>query len=388
LWQKALASLGSMTERERLRTLGLYYSIVTRNFGKAIETYEELVEKYPADDAAHNGLAVQYFYSLDFPSALKEGRVLLDIYPNSIMGRSNYSLYAMYASDFATAIEESVKVRELDPSYFKAWLAVAMNALAENDIESARDAYGSMAEASARGELSSTLGIADVALFSGKPDESIDALNAGIESSTAAGSQYFLATHYIALAEAQFASGSPDNAGESIELALATSGGLSRQVPAAMMYIEMGAADKAGELAATLGASLQPQSRAYGKFIEGMAALSAGEHVLAIDSLTAGIGFADLWLLRFSLGRAYLESGFFAEALDELTAASERHGEATSVFLDDLPTYRYAATLPYWLARAELELGMSDDALRHFEEFLQRRPGNDPLAQDARQRMN
>jgi len=387
-WQKALSTLGTMTERERLRTLGLYYSLVTRNFQKAIETYEELVEKYPADDTAHNGLAVQYFYSLDFPNALREGRVMLDIYPNSVMGRSNYSLYAMYASDFATAIEESVKVRELDPSYFKAWLAVAMNALAQNDIEGARDAYGTMAEASARGALSSTLGIADVALFSGEPDESIDALNAGIESSTAAGSQYYLATHYIALAEAQFAGGSFEDAGESIELALTTSGGLSRQVPAAMMYIEMGAADKAGELAAILGASLQPQSRAYGKFIEGMAALESGEHVLAIDSLTAGIGFADLWLLRFSLGRAYLESGFFAEALDEFISADERHGEATSVFLDDLPTYRYAATLPYWLARAEQELGMNVEADRHYEEFLSRRSENDPLAQDARQRVN
>ena len=60
-WKQALQNLGSMTERERLRTLGLYYSRVTRNREKAIETYTDLVEKYPADDAAHNGLAIQYF---------------------------------------------------------------------------------------------------------------------------------------------------------------------------------------------------------------------------------------------------------------------------------------------------------------------------------------
>ena len=83
LWTKALENLGSMTERERLRTLGLYYSRVSRNREKAIESYTALVEKYPADDAAHNGLAIQYFYTLDFDSALEAGGHLLDIYPSS-----------------------------------------------------------------------------------------------------------------------------------------------------------------------------------------------------------------------------------------------------------------------------------------------------------------
>ena len=80
------------------------------------------MSKYPADDTAHNGLAVQYFYTLNFKAALDEGAVLLDIYPGSVMGRSNYALYAMYATDFATAVVEAEKVRELDPTYFKAWL--------------------------------------------------------------------------------------------------------------------------------------------------------------------------------------------------------------------------------------------------------------------------
>ena len=126
-WKKALENLGSMTERERLRTLGLYYSLVTRNFAKAIETYETLVEKFPADDTAHNGLAVQYFYALDFDKAREQGSVMLDIYPNSVMGRSNYALYAMYSTDFETAVTEAAKVREMDAAYFKAWLPVAQS---------------------------------------------------------------------------------------------------------------------------------------------------------------------------------------------------------------------------------------------------------------------
>ena len=388
LWQKALSTLGTMTERERLRTLGLYYSLVTRNFQKAIDTYELLVDKYPGDDTAHNGLAVQYFYTLNFAKALEEGHILLDLYPNSVMGRSNLALYAMYAGDFETAVDEAEKVRELDPAYFKAWLPIAMNALSTDDFATANQAYDAMAAASSRGELLATLGLADVALYSGNPEGAIEVLQKGIAASEAAGSQYYLATHRIALAEALLAGGNSSDVESAIASALATSAGLSRQVPAALLFVQVERGDLAARMAVELGATLQPQNRAYGKLISGVIALEQGSHVAAIDSITAGIEFADLWLLRFWLGRAYLDAGYFAEALDELSLAKERRGEATSVFLDDLPTYRYAATLPYWLARAQQELGMKDEAVRNYAAFVARRPDSDPLAQDARQRMN
>ena len=44
LWDKALATLDSMTGRERLRPAGLYFSIVTPKFCKAIEKYQNPVE--------------------------------------------------------------------------------------------------------------------------------------------------------------------------------------------------------------------------------------------------------------------------------------------------------------------------------------------------------
>ena len=106
-WEKAMANLGSMTERERLRTQGMYYWGVTRNTQKAIETYENLVEKYPADHVGHNNLAVQYFLALDFDKALLEGGKAVEIYPSNAIARSNYALYAMYSSDFDTAVVEA-----------------------------------------------------------------------------------------------------------------------------------------------------------------------------------------------------------------------------------------------------------------------------------------
>lgn len=388
LWSKALETIDTMTERERLRTLGLYYSIVTRNFNKAIETYEALVEKYPADDAAHNGLAVQYFYALDFQSALRAGAVLLDIYPNSVMGRSNYALYAMYASDFQTAVDEAQKVRELDPDYFKAWLPVAIKALDGGDIAAAQGAYESMQTKGVRGKMMSQIGLADAALYAGDFAAAEQALAGGIEAATQAGSQNNLATMRMVRAEMLWLQQRPeDQVRAALQEALETSGRLPREVPAALIYAELGDVAAASAIADKLAGALQPQSRAYGLLIRGRLALLGNDPVSAIESLTAGVALADLWLLRFHLGIAYLEAGYFAEAIDEFMACQTRRGEATAIFLDDVPTWRYMATLPYWSGRAQEGLGMRHAAQQNYRAFISRRAEDDPLAVDARQRI-
>ncbi|MCJ7591059.1 MAG: hypothetical protein MUO51_06865, partial [Woeseiaceae bacterium] len=88
------------------------------------------------------------------------------------------------------------------------------------------------------------------------------------------------------------------------------------------------------------------QSRAYGLMLQSAAARKAGNHVEAIDLLRSAVDLADLWLVRFELGRAYLEAELYAEALGEFLTCEERRGEAAAVFLDDMPSYRYLATLP------------------------------------------
>ena len=386
-WKKALELLGTMTDRERLRTLAIYYSRVTRNRDKAIEAYTELAEKYPADDAAHNGLAIQHFYTLNFDAALEAGGKLLKIYPNSVMGRSNYALYAMYASDFETAVAEAEKVRDLDPEYFKGWLPVAMKAMADGDDETARGAYDSMSGIGFRGASTAALGLADLAIYNGDYDMARTILLQGIAEDEAANSQYFAATKYIALAESELAASNETAALEALETGLGFSSREAQSVPAALMYLRTGDVDKAREIAAGLSRQLQPKARAHGLLIDGLIAMENGEHVQAIDALSSAVELADLWLARFYRGRAFLEGGFFAEAMDDFLVCQERHGEATAVFLDDLPTYRYMATLPYWLGRAQEGLGMTADARENYTTFVGYRPGGDPLADNARQRL-
>ena len=386
-WEKAMANLGSMTERERLRTQGIYYWGVTRNYQKAIETYETLIEKYPADFVGSNNLALVKFSALDFDGARAEGRHAVQIYPGNAIARSNYALYAMYSSDFATAVSEAEKVRELDPTWFAAWLPIAMNALSSGDLETARSAYQSMSETGKRGASTASLGLADLEFFTGDFDSARNILTQAISADQAMNNKYGEAVKHMALADVLLELGEVEAAAELAERGLETVRAPATLVPAALVHISAGDQDAALHIAASLAEQLSPQSRAYAEMITALVFLESGDHLAAINQLTAAIDTADLWLLRLHRGRAYLEGGYYVEALDDFTVAQDRHGEATAVFLDDLPTYRYMSALPYWMARAQQGLGMSHEARQNFSQFVSRRPAGGAMADDARHRM-
>jgi tetratricopeptide (TPR) repeat protein len=387
LWDKALMYMDTMTERERMRTLGLYYSVVTRNYPKAIESYAALVAKYPADDSAHNNLAVLNFFMLDFAGALAEGQKVLQVYPNVAIYRGNYVLYAMYAGDFETAVAEARKLLESDPGYFKAWLPIAVHALSAKDPETARQAYESMKATGEQGAATASLGLADTAIFSGDFELARKILEADIESDISSGNQYIAAAKYMSIADSYDSEGDTKSAAEAATKALDVSNSEPWIIGAALTYLSAGQLDRAQLIADNLSGELQPQSRAYGMMINAMIASQQGRHVEAIETLTEGIALADLWLLRFSLGKAYVSAGYHAEALDEFMHCQSRHGESASLFLDDLPTYRYTVPLAYWLGVAQDGLGMKSAAAENFRLFVSLRPNGGAMVDDAKQRL-
>jgi tetratricopeptide (TPR) repeat protein len=158
-------------------------------------------------------------------------------------------------------------------------------------------------------------------------------------------------------------------------------------VPAAGIYIATGRIAEAQRLADELSKELSRQARAYGKIIEGQIAMQQNRKGAAIDAFKEAIGLADLWLPRYA--RAIVENGDFVAALDELKICEDRHGEAAAIFLDDLPTLRYLAPVPYWFGRAKELQGDKKAAAEAYKMFLALRPesSKDPLAIDTRARL-
>ncbi len=389
LYKQAFALMDRMTEREKYRTYGTYYLTIAANYEQAIDTYSTLLKLYPADRAARTNLAFSYFATLNFARALKENRRAMDIYQGSFKLWSNQALYAMYAGDFETAEKEASRVLEQSPTAYRAYLPRAMAALSRSDPAGARDAYTQMAAIDRQAASLAAMGLADLLMYQGSFRDAETALRSGILQDQQNKSPAAVSAKAIALAEALEAQGKTREAAAAIDQAIKASRDESTVVSAARTLVRLGNISAARDLTAELEKRLQPQPRAYAKIIEGEIAARAGKPADAVEAFSAAIKLADLWLARFSLGVAYVQADHYAEGLRELEACEKRRGEATAVFLNDVPSYRYMAPLPYWLARAQEGIGQKPAALENYKKFLALRPATskDPLAADARKRI-
>ena len=383
---QALARVDRMTEREKLRTLGVHFGL-TRKYDKALETYEELVAKYPSDSAGYANLSIGHFNLLNFAKALEFGRKAIDIYPKSYKNRSNYALFAMYAGDFATAATTAQELIKDDPRIDTSYLPLAMAALSTGDTARARRAFEQAAGAGEAGASLSAIGLADVAMFEGRYADASALLPPAVLRDEVQENALGVAAKLVALAESH-AGRQEARARDAVMVRLRK---LSKEdnvlVPLARLSVAAGRLDEARVIAAELATRLPAQSRAYAKMIEAEIAMASRQHPAAIDALNAAQKLADLWLVRYNLGLAYFQSGNHPEAVSEFEKCRQRRGEATAVFLDDLPTFHYYATVPYWLGRAREMQKL--DARPQYEEFVRIRQGatNDPLVDDARKRL-
>ncbi len=389
-YQKAFALLDRMSEREKYRTLGAYYLNITQNYDKAIENYSTLVQKYPADGAAHNGLAIAYFNTLNFAKAREEGRRLLEIYPASPLYRYNYALYAMYAGDFASAATEARRAIELNPGVYKAYLALAISAASEGKFDGARAAYEQAAAAGGpRGKSLAAIGEADLAMTEGRYKAAIGMLEAGIKEDEAGRLDAGAIAKRVALAEARLADGDRTGARALLSSLVKPDQAAAVVVPGSRMLLDLDAPKEVRAIASDLDSQIQLRSRAYAKLLEGQLFLAENRVPAAIDAFRQALKFADLWIVRFNLGVAYVQAKAFPEALSELEGCQKRLAEATAVFLDDVPTFRYTAPLWYWLGRAQEGVGVKAQAAETYRRYLNLRSAatNDPLAADARARV-
>ncbi len=359
LWERALVEMDTMTERERYRTLGLYYVAVAGDYPKAIESYQTLVDKYPADNTGHNNLAIAYYFMLDFEKSMESAAKGLAIYPTNKTVKSNYALFAMLAGDFDTAVKNAEELLAEDAGLWKAWMPIAMARLASADIAGAEQAYDSMAKSSDRGAPFANLGLADIALFNGDYAKAVELLEVGVSGDSLSGNKRLLGRKYIALAEARSGLGDAEGAREAIRNGLVAHQGNGQLVPAALISLELGDTEYAANIADELSQELQPSARSFSRVITGAIATQEGRHADAVDALRSGIELLDSWLLRFYLGRAYFEAGRYVEARDEFEICLSRRGEATAMFQeDDEPTWRYMAQLDAWLTKSREKLGM------------------------------
>lgn len=383
-YKQALARLGRMTEREKYRTRGGYY-LLTRNSGKAREEFQALVTQFPADSAGLINLALVEFYRRDMARAVELGRKASALLPKNVLRKNNTALFAMYAGDFELARKEAAGVLELNPEFAKAHLAIGLSLLASGNATGSEATYRTLATLPGSAGWFAASGLADVAMYQGRLADAATVLDAAIRNEKDASR---LARLTVTLAEVRLRQGNTRDAARLATKALSGSADETVTYLAGSVLASSGQSKAALALVRKLLERFDLESLGLARVLEGEVALADGEPRKAIEKFSEARSFADSWLGRFGLGRAYLAAGAIAEADSEFDLCLKRRGEATAALLDDVPTYRFAATLTYYQGRVKEALG-SADAPSHYQAFLDIKQAGDEqgLVADARTRL-
>ncbi len=382
-FQAAMAHVDRMTERERYRTYGAYY-LAVRNDDKAIEQYSQLIAKFPADDAALTNLATAYLYKGNIGKAIEEGQAAVKLNPRNALYAYNEACYLMYGGQFENAIGEAAGVLKLDGSYRKAYVVTALSQLALGNADAAAANYRKLAGMDARGASMAAMGLADIALYQGRNSEAAAILTQGVAADLENKSVSPAARKMAVLAEAESGAG----AAETASRALATDHHTATAFLAAQVLIEGHQEAKASGAIAAMSQRLEPEPRAYAKLLEGEALLAKDKAREAIAVFEDAQKLSDTWMGRLDLGRAYLADGHFTEASQELSECANRMGQATAVFLDEVPTFHFYPLVYYYQARAEegLKSAGAADSYKRFLSLKSHAEPTDVLVQDARKR--
>lgn len=386
-FQKAMAHIDRMTDREKFRTRASYY-LAVRNTQSAIDELSKLVQQYPSDSAALNNLSVAYSYRRDMTKAVEVARRAAAIYPKNALPLMNVAAFSLYAGDWAGAVKEARAVLAINPEYAKAYIVLGITLLAQGKAAEAEESYRKAQGLSARGASYSASGLSDLALYQGRLADASTILQQAIETDETNKLTTFAAVKMTTLAQTLLLRGQKQAALAMVEKAVASSKQEENLVAAAAVYLAAGQEAKAHALSAELRSRLGQDFQAYAKLIDGQIELQRGNARGAIDLFKDSIKIADTWVGHFGLGRAYLGFNAFTEAHSEFSTCMARRGEAAALYLDEVPTYREVGILQYYMARA-LEGLKSPGASDAYKVFLatHKVTNEDPLAIDALRRL-
>jgi len=354
-WETALSGLSTLTERGQLRTLGNYYLINQRDYEKALDTYERLVEKYPADNVAHNNLAVAAFYAMDFNRALEVGRNVAGRFPNHSAFGANLALYAMYASRFDEAADVARKVIDIDPGNAYAHFVIAQTQAVGGDLTAAEGTYQKMTGLDQFAKSVAAEGIADLALYRGDISTALQTLDSAIAEEMSHGALNTAALKHVMRADAYLLSGDDEQAIAAARAALdIAANDPAVLVPAAIAYIQVAEFEQAESIIDTLSQGFSKSRRAYAEALRAQMASTQGDSETAIRAANAAIELADLWLIRLIRANVFLQANRLNDAEADLLVCQQRIGEGIAVFLNDRPSLRVLRKLEVALQKAGL----------------------------------
>jgi tetratricopeptide (TPR) repeat protein len=320
---------------------------------------------------------------------VEAARKAVEIAPTAAFQRLNLSFLSSFGGDFQTGEREARAALQLNPSLEVGYLNEAEAQMGQGHMSEALESYHKLEKLSGNGASMAAVGLADLAAFGGQFGQAVRLLEQGVTADLGAKRSENAGDKFAALAHTQLLQGQKGAAAvAAADKALTYSQTVQVRFLAGRIYAESGEIAKAQKLAAGLGSESQAESQAYAKIIEGRSALKQGDSRQAIKAFTEADNLLDTWIGRFELGRAYLEAGLFVEADSEFDRCIKRRGEASELFMDNVPTFSYFPAVYYYQGRVREGL-KSPVFAESYRTYLSLRgqAGEDPLLPEIRRRL-
>ncbi len=382
-FQAAMSNLGRMSDREKLRTRGIYYGF-KRDAEAAITANEALVKDFPADTAGWANLAYAYQLKRDFPHAVAAARRAIEIFPRNVPQTNNVGLFEMYAGNADEAVRVQQRVLEMNPKFSNGLVGLA---LAQFLAGKRDDAVATWTRLQAIDPSAAAEGLADLAVHDGRLADARTILEKAVQADLAAGDGDPAARKLTALASVHVLTGQPRKGAAAAEQALQKSKQPYVVFAAGQVLAESGDLKRPLALADELEKQAGAESQMYAQLIRAAVALKRGAAPEAVAQSRAAVKLVDSWLARLALARTQVEAGSWPEALDELDRLEKRRGEGVDVYLEPAPSVRFLPAVAYFTGRARE--GLKDPrAAEAYRAFLSVKQGDeDPMAADARKRL-
>jgi serine/threonine protein kinase/tetratricopeptide (TPR) repeat protein len=316
--KEALTHLDGMTERETLRTRGMYY-LLTSDYQNCVKEYGDLIALYKADAAARNNKALCQTYLRDVAPAVAEMQAVVKILPNRALYRQNLALYLSYSGDFSTGEREARTVGDND---FVTLMGLAFAQLGQDQFGPASVTYQRMEKTDALGASYAASGLADIAAFQGRYAEAIAILSKEAADDLGTGDTARAAMKYATIAQMQALRGDEKAAITWADRALQANKSMKVRFVAARALVYAGALAQAREVAREIATDVLTEAQTHARIIEGMAALQEKDAGRAVTILAEANRLRSTWIGQFELGRAYLGAEMYPQASSESVEAS------------------------------------------------------------------
>jgi len=348
-FREAAARVARLPETEREKILG-DFNMIRRNYDNACPHYEALVALRPRDPAALLMLGYCSARRFDFRTAVSTTTKANEMQP-SPKTRLNLALVSLLSGDSAKALAVSEALdREMPPNGQLAYVeGKALLALGRADA--ARTFYERMTGGGADAEIEGHMGLADLARAAGRRDEARREFEAARSAAARRDNSYSAAIAAAGLAELAAADGSAEGVRAALALVPATSSDIQVLYRIGRAWALGGQSAQASAILARMDAVAPEHSRQF----DGLKAMLRAEIALAganpaqgVKDAEAAVSFRPSGAALDTLGRAYIAAGRAGDAVRPFEQFLQRPGERCDS--DDTPACYRVSDVRAWLA--------------------------------------